>query len=56
VEQLGDRATEFRWNTDVLGILNILEYPINMAGELDNLLINFGMVSIKRVRAFKETY
>jgi hypothetical protein len=27
-----------------------------VAGELDNLLSNYGMISIERVRAFEETY
>jgi hypothetical protein len=56
MEWLGDRATKFRWNSDVLGILNIPEDPLNAAGELDNLLVNNGMISIKRVRAFEEAY
>jgi hypothetical protein len=56
MEQLGDRATKFGWNADVLGILNIPEDPLDAAGELDNLLINYGMISIDRVRAFEETY
>jgi hypothetical protein len=56
VEQLGDRATEFGWNSEVLGILNIPEDPLNAAGGLDNLLVNYGMISIERVRAFEETY
>jgi hypothetical protein len=55
MERLRDRATEFGWNTEVLGILNIPEDPLNMAGELDNLLNNYRMISIERVRAFKET-
>jgi hypothetical protein len=56
MEQLGDRATKFGWNSDVLGISNILEDPVNAAGELNNLLINYRMIDIKRVRAFGETY
>jgi hypothetical protein len=56
MERLGDRATEFGWNADVLGILNIPEDPLDAAGELDNLLVNYGMISIDRVRAFEETY
>jgi hypothetical protein len=51
-----DRATEFGWNSEVLFILNIPEDPLNAAGELDNLLTNYGMIPIKRVRAFEETY
>jgi hypothetical protein len=43
MERLGDRATEFGWNSDVIGILNIPEDPLNAAGELDNLLTNYGM-------------
>jgi hypothetical protein len=46
MEWLGDRATEFEWNSDVLGILNIPEIPLNTAGELDNLLTNDGLISI----------
>jgi hypothetical protein len=53
---LRDRATEFGWNAEVLGILNIREDPLDAAGELDNLLDNYGMISIERVRAFEETY
>jgi hypothetical protein len=56
MEQLGGRATKFGWNSDVLGILNIPEDPLNAAGELNNLLVNYGMISIERVRAFEETY
>jgi hypothetical protein len=43
-------------NLDVLGILNIPEDPLNAAGDLDNLMVNYRMISIKRVRAFEETY
>jgi hypothetical protein len=56
MERLGDRATEFGWNAEVLGILNIPEDPLDAAGELGNLLNNYGMIPIERVRAFEETY
>jgi hypothetical protein len=56
MERLGDRATEYGWNEEVLGILNIPEDPLNAAGDMDNLLLNYGTISIDRVRAFEETY
>jgi hypothetical protein len=42
MEHLGDRASEYRWNEEVLGILKIPEDLLNVAGELDNLLVNYG--------------
>jgi hypothetical protein len=48
MERLRDRVTEFGWNAEVLGILNIPKDPLNAAGELDNLLNNYGMISIER--------
>jgi hypothetical protein len=56
MEHLRDRATDFGWNAEVLGILNIPEDPLNAAGELNNLLNNYRMISIETVRAFGETY
>jgi hypothetical protein len=56
MERLRDRATEFEWNAEVLGILNIPKDPLNAAGELNNLVNNYRIISIERVREFEETY
>jgi hypothetical protein len=36
--------------------LNIPKDPLKVAGEFNNLLLNYGVISINRVRAFEATY
>lgn len=54
--KLTERCSEYGWNEDVTGITYIPVDPLNAAAEVDNLLTNYGQISLDRVRAFEETY
>ena len=53
LDDLEDRASQFGWSNDD----SILEVPIdpdNPMADTDNLVQNYGTVSLERVRAFEE--
>jgi hypothetical protein len=56
IEKLSQRAKEFGWSTDIVGIMFIPEDPLGAPTEMDNLLENYGSISMARIRAFEETY
>ena len=52
LDDLEDRASQFGWSNDD-GILEIPIYPADPMADTDNLIQNYGTVSLKRVRAFE---
>jgi hypothetical protein len=56
LERLSERCSEYGWNEPITGITYIPEDPLDAASEADNLLTNYGQISLERIRAFEETY
>ena len=52
LDDLEDRASQFGWSNDD-GILEIPIDPADPMADTDNLIQNYGTVSLKRVRAFE---
>ena len=50
-----DRATEYQWNDDILGILMILDHPI-LPMNYTNLLTNHGELDLEDVLRFENLY
>ena len=55
LDDLEDRASQFGWSNDD-GILEIPIDPANPIADTENLIQNYGTVSLERVRAFEELY
>ena len=55
LDDLEGRASQFGWSKDD-GILEIPIDPANPMTDTDNLIQNYGTVSLERVRAFEELY
>ena len=55
LKTLSDRATEYQWNDDVLGILMILDNPI-LPTKYTNLLTNHGKLDLEDVLRFEKSY
>ena len=56
LQSLAVRATEYGWDHDVSGILQIPEDPANVMSDTDNLIESYGMITIETVRTFEASY
>ena len=52
---LEDRASQFGWSNDD-GILDIPIDPADQIADTENLIRNYGTVSLERIRSFEELY
>ena len=55
LKTLTDRSTEFQWNYDAVGIMQILDHPITPT-KYTNLLTNHGELGLEDVLIFEESY
>jgi hypothetical protein len=56
LQSLTVRATEYGWDNEVSGILQIPEDPADVLSETDNLIESYGMITIESVRTFETSY
>ena len=56
LQSLTVRATEYGWDNEVSGILQIPEDPADVLSETDNLIESYGMITIESVRTFEASY
>ena len=55
LKTLADCATEFQWNDDTVGIMQIPDHPITPT-KYTNLLTNHGELDLEDVLRFEESY
>ena len=55
LKTLGDRATEYQWNDDVFGILQIPDH-LNNPTKYTNLLTNHGELDLEDILNFEKSY
>jgi hypothetical protein len=56
LQSLSNRAREFGWDDEIGGILQIPEDPMNPNSDTNNLIDNYGRISLAEIRAFEELY
>jgi hypothetical protein len=56
LQSLSVRATEYGWEDDVNGIMQIPEDPANPLSNTNNLIENYGRISLDEIRAFEASY
>jgi hypothetical protein len=56
LQSLTSRAHEFGWDDELGGILMIPGDPNDPLTDLENLIENYGQISLERIRAFEESY
>jgi len=56
LQSLTVRATEYGWDDDVAGILQIPEDPADLLSDTDNLIESYGMITLETVRTFEASY
>ena len=56
LKTLSDRASEYSWNDEVVGIMMIPEDPTDPSTVYKNLLTNHGEITLEQVRRFEESY
>jgi GAF domain-containing protein len=54
LQSLSNQARAFRWDDDIGGILQIPEIPGDPTSNTDNLIENYGRISLAEIRAFEE--
>jgi hypothetical protein len=55
LQSLSNRVMEFGWDDEIGGILNIPENPYDPTSDTNNLINNYGSISLGDTRDFKET-
>ena len=56
LQSLSIRATEYGWEDDTGGIMQIPEDPANPLSDTNNLIENYGRITIETIRAFETSY
>ena len=56
LQSLSNRARAFGWDNRIGGILQIPENPNDPKLATDNIIENYGRISLAEIRAFEETY
>ncbi len=56
LQSLSIRATEYGWEDDTGGIMQIPEDPANQLSDTNNLIENYGRITIETIRAFETSY
>ena len=56
LQTLSNRAQEYGWSDKVGGILLIPLQPLDVESETNYLIDNYGMIALKEIRAFNNTY
>jgi hypothetical protein len=56
LQSLSIRATEYGWEDDIGGIMQIPEDPANPLADTNNLIENYGRITIETIRAFETSY
>jgi hypothetical protein len=56
LQSLSNRAREFGWDDEIGGILNIPENPYDPILDTNNLIDNYGRISLHKIQDFKKKH